>query len=114
MQRIFISRCFNIGHFFIKIVLSLSGIQSRAVICYWPSPAQSLLLSGPSGAHDNIVTYLLKARNVEPEKQPLLADGSEIIFVSRQTKERLGKHVTAATDSHATENVFYVVRAEML
>jgi hypothetical protein len=31
-----------------------------------------------------IVTYLLKAITVEPEKQPLLANGSETIFVSRQ------------------------------
>jgi hypothetical protein len=55
---------------------------------------------------------------VEPEKQPLLANGSEITFVSRQhilnkqeyttaAKEGLGKHVLAATD-------IYVVRAEML
>jgi hypothetical protein len=32
----------------------------------------------------NIVAYLLKARTVEPEKQPLLANGSETTFVSRQ------------------------------
>jgi hypothetical protein len=38
----------------------------------------------------HIVTYLLKARTVEPEKQPLLVNGSEIIFLSRQ---RLGKHI---------------------
>jgi hypothetical protein len=30
------------------------------------------------------VAYLLKARTVEPQKQPLLANGSETIFVSRQ------------------------------
>jgi hypothetical protein len=36
---------------------------------------------------------------VEPEKQPLLANGSETTFASRQ---RLGKHVPAATDTHAT------------
>jgi hypothetical protein len=30
----------------------------------------------------NTVAYLLKARTVEPEKQPLLANGSET-FVSR-------------------------------
>jgi hypothetical protein len=30
------------------------------------------------------VAYLLKARTVEPEKQPLLANGSEATFVSRQ------------------------------
>jgi hypothetical protein len=33
---------------------------------------------------DNTVAYVLKARTVEPKKQPLLANGSEIIFVSRQ------------------------------
>jgi hypothetical protein len=32
----------------------------------------------------HIVAYLLKARTVEPEKQPLLANGSETKFVSRQ------------------------------
>jgi hypothetical protein len=31
-----------------------------------------------------IVACLLKARTVEPEKQPLLANGSETRFVSRQ------------------------------
>jgi hypothetical protein len=34
---------------------------------------------------------------VEPEKQTLLANGSETTFVSRQ---RLCKHVPAATDTH--------------
>jgi hypothetical protein len=34
----------------------------------------------------NILSYLLKARTVEPEKQPLLPNGSEI-FVSRQRKQ---------------------------
>jgi hypothetical protein len=33
---------------------------------------------------NNIEAYLLKARIVEPEKQPLLANGSETSFVSRQ------------------------------
>jgi hypothetical protein len=32
----------------------------------------------------DIVAYLLKARTVEPEKQPLLETGSEIAFVSMQ------------------------------
>jgi hypothetical protein len=31
-----------------------------------------------------IVSYLLKARTVEAEKQPLLANGSERTFISRQ------------------------------
>jgi hypothetical protein len=50
----------------------------------------------------NIVVYVLKARTVEPEKQPLLGNGSETTFVSRQ---RLGKHVPAAMDTHATIEV---------
>jgi hypothetical protein len=48
------------------------------------------------------VPYLLNARTVEPEKQPLLVNGSETIFVSRQ---RFAKHVPAATDKHATPEV---------
>jgi hypothetical protein len=48
------------------------------------------------------IAYLLKARTVEPEKQPLLANSSETTFVSRQ---RLGKHVPAATGTHATIEV---------
>jgi hypothetical protein len=39
-----------------------------------------------------------KARTVEPENQPLLENGSETTFVSRQW---LGKHVAAATDMHS-------------
>jgi hypothetical protein len=35
----------------------------------------------------HIVAYLLKARTVESEKQPLLANGSEITFVSRQRSQ---------------------------
>jgi hypothetical protein len=30
------------------------------------------------------MAYLLKARTVEPEKKPLLANGSKTTFVSRQ------------------------------
>jgi hypothetical protein len=45
---------------------------------------------------------LLNARTVEPEKQPLLANGSETTFVSTQ---RLGKHIAVATDMHATIEV---------
>jgi hypothetical protein len=44
------------------------------------------------------VAYLLNARTVEPEKQQLLANSSETAVVSRQ---RLCKHVPAATDTHA-------------
>jgi hypothetical protein len=48
------------------------------------------------------VAYLLKARTVEQEKKPLLANGSESTFVSRQG---LGKHVPAAKIEHATIEV---------
>jgi hypothetical protein len=59
--------------------------------------------------YECVVADLLKTRTVEPEKQPLLANGSEATFVSRQ---RLGKHIPAATDTHATievllETVFF-------
>jgi hypothetical protein len=50
-----------------------------------------------------IVAYLLKASTVESEKQPLLANGSETTFVSRQ---RLGKQVSGATDNHVIIEVF--------
>jgi hypothetical protein len=43
-----------------------------------------------------------KTRPVEPEKQLLLANISETTFISRQ---RLGKHVSAAMDTHATIEV---------
>jgi hypothetical protein len=39
---------------------------------------------------------------VEPEKQPLLVNGSETTLVSRQ---RLGKHVPTTSDMHATVEV---------
>jgi hypothetical protein len=68
-----------------------------------------------------IVAYLLKARTVEPEKQPLLTNGSETKFVSRQ---RLGKHVLVARQkiiNNITVGLkqwkscaFHVVRAERL
>jgi hypothetical protein len=50
---------------------------------------------------------------MEPEKQPMLANGSETTFVSRQ---RLGKHVPPATHARATtellfETVFFPFRA---
>jgi hypothetical protein len=45
------------------------------------------------------VTYLLKARIVAPEKQPLLASGFKTTFISLQ---RLGKYVLPAMDKHAT------------
>jgi hypothetical protein len=62
------------------------------------------------------VAYLLKARTVEPETQSLLENGSETTFFSRQ---RLGKHVFAAKDTHATaevllKTVLYSVRVKGL
>jgi hypothetical protein len=48
------------------------------------------------------MVYLPKARTVESEKQPLLARGSEITFVSRH---RLSKHVPATTDKYVTINL---------
>jgi hypothetical protein len=76
----------------------------------------------------HIVTCSLKARTVELEKHPSLESGSEITFLSRQrprnttkrrsllrsrflisknrrlaARERLGKHVPAATYTYATE-----------
>jgi hypothetical protein len=62
------------------------------------------------------VTYLLKERTAEPEKQPLLANGSETTFVSTR---RLGKHLSAATHTNAKggtvgKGVFCSVYAEML
>jgi hypothetical protein len=48
------------------------------------------------------VTYLLKARTVEADKQPLVPNGSETTFVARQW---LCKHIPAATDMHATIEV---------
>jgi hypothetical protein len=44
------------------------------------------------------VAYLLKARTVETDKQPLLVNGFETTFVSRQ---RLCKHIPTAMDTHA-------------
>jgi hypothetical protein len=56
------------------------------------------------------VAYLLKARTVEP----LLANGTETTFVSRQ---QLDKHVPAATDTHVSvkvllERVFYTLSVQ--
>jgi hypothetical protein len=39
---------------------------------------------------------------VDPEKQPLLLNGSETTLVSRQ---QLGKHVATTTEKHATIEV---------
>jgi hypothetical protein len=48
------------------------------------------------------VAYLLKSLTTEPEKQPLLANGSERTFLSKQ---QLGKHNPAAKDKHTTIEV---------
>jgi hypothetical protein len=56
------------------------------------------------------VTYLLKVRTVEPEKEPLLANVSKTTSVSRQ---RLGKHVPATTDTRMN-GVVCAGRAEEL
>jgi hypothetical protein len=50
----------------------------------------------------DIVAYLLKARTVESDKQPLLANGFEITSVSRP---RLGKHIPTSTGTHVTIEV---------
>jgi hypothetical protein len=50
----------------------------------------------------NTVMYFLKAETVKQEKQPLLPNDSETTFVPMQ---RLGKHVPAATYTHATVQV---------
>jgi hypothetical protein len=74
----------------------------------------STRLEGTRYSLRNIVAYLL---TVEPEKRPLLVNGSDTTFVSRQ---RLHKHVPTATDTHATIEVlleaecFCVVRAKGL
>jgi hypothetical protein len=53
-------------------------------------------------ADDSTVIYLLKIRTTELGKRPLLVNGSDITLVARQ---RLGKHVPAATDKHAAVEV---------
>jgi hypothetical protein len=53
------------------------------------------------------VTFLLKERTVELEKEPLSANGSQTTFVSRQ---RLGKHIPAATDEHVTIEIMLEMR----
>jgi ParB-like chromosome segregation protein Spo0J len=60
----------------------------------------------------HIVSYLLKAKNVEPEKQLLLANGSDTAFISRQ---RLSKHVPRQRiRMEQCNGVFYSVRAKGL
>jgi hypothetical protein len=44
----------------------------------------------------NIVAYLLKVRIVEPDKQPLLANGSETTFVSRHRARNRQRNCWAA------------------
>jgi hypothetical protein len=52
----------------------------------------------------HIVAYLLKVRTgiVEPEKQPLLANGSETTFVSRQQPQDKQSFLGSHKHAHAT------------
>jgi hypothetical protein len=70
----------------------------------YESDSSNYSVASEGHMHTNLhtVVYLLQARPVEPEKQPLLPNGSETTFVSRQL---LGKHVPAVTDTHATIEV---------
>jgi hypothetical protein len=82
--------------FFHHLLISLSVLFHCPFLFLLPFPLNVLLFRPIY-----IVAYLLRARTVEPEQQSLLANGSET-FVSRQ---RLGKHVPAATDTHLTIDV---------
>jgi hypothetical protein len=60
------------------------------------------LQGSPTKQFRNTVAYLLKARTVEPEKHPLLANGPETTLVSRQQPRKkrdklplLGSHQRA-------------------
>jgi hypothetical protein len=61
------------------------------------------------------MAYLLKARTVAPEREPVLKNGSETTFASRQ---QLSKHGLAATDNAwnnrgtVGNGFFYSVRAK--
>jgi hypothetical protein len=70
------------------------------------NPLQSFIPYFPI-VHFNIVADMLKARTVEPDKLPLLANGSQPTFVSWQ---RLGKHIRVATDTHATTEVLLATK----
>jgi hypothetical protein len=67
----------------------------------------------------NVEACLLKARNVEPEKQPFLANGSETTFVwwisKNESKEEvmadlklLSQHVSLGTVENQEENWYSV------
>jgi hypothetical protein len=65
------------------------------------------------------VAYLLKARTVEPEKQPLLGNActqqQRIVTTRDVTRtavamERLGKHVSAETNSRNNRRAVFSVR----
>jgi hypothetical protein len=70
----------------------LQGVTTQQIVIFVITNVKS----------SNTVAYLLKARTMEPQKQPLLANGSETTFVPKQ---RFGKHVPATTDKHATIEV---------
>jgi hypothetical protein len=61
------------------------------------------------------VAYLLKAITVEPEKQPLLANGTKTTYLSRQ-RPLLGSRflIMQNLDYNTIRDVFYVIRAIML
>jgi hypothetical protein len=70
------------------------------------------------------VAYLLKARTVEPQKQPLLGNAASNnrgtvairdVTLTAVAMEQLGKNISAETHSlNKREAVFCVVRAEEL
>jgi hypothetical protein len=68
------------------------------------------------------VAYLLKARTVAPEKQPLLANGSETTFVSTQIGRETNNGITSVSRqildkrklTQRKNGVFFAVRAVML
>jgi hypothetical protein len=53
-------------------------------MCYLVLHEVGLAVVMQSEGNITIVAYLLKTRTVEPEKQLLLANGSETTFISRQ------------------------------
>jgi hypothetical protein len=88
-------------------MVSLSHLEKACFFSDRQTPRETgvsrfVLMSFLRKRNEDIVAYLLRARTVEPEKQPLLANGSETKFVFRQ---RLRKYVPAATDTHETIEV---------
>jgi hypothetical protein len=101
--------------FCISILLSQSRLMtSPSCLCVWASspPFNYWIPEGViTKLETYIVAYLLKARTVKPEIKPLLANGSETTFVSRQG---LDKHVPAANNTRNNKRIvgriiFYAV-----